>query len=80
MTKYLKDNENPNLRVVVTKFKIEGWEQNKIQNYFIRPLFETWINMRKEMNRLWIFGPSKRVMRDCGLINNRSLEGSVRRE
>ena len=63
-----KDKDYPNLNILAAKFKIEGWEQNKIQSHFIKPLFETWVNMRKEMNRLWVFGPNHWVV---------PLEGNV---
>jgi len=60
MTQYIKDN--PSLIVLTNKFKIKGWEQNKIQRYFIKPLFETWINLRKEMSRLYVFGANHWVI------------------
>jgi hypothetical protein len=56
MTEFIKDN--PNLFVLTSKFKIKNWEQNKIQKYFIQPLYETWVTLRKEMNRLYVFGPN----------------------
>jgi hypothetical protein len=56
MTEFIKDN--PNLFVLTAKFKIRDWEHNRIQRYFIQPLYETWVNLRKEMNRLYVFGPN----------------------
>jgi len=60
MTGYIKDN--PNLIILTNKFKIKGWEENKIQRHFIKPLFETWINLRKEMSRLYVFGSNHWVI------------------
>lgn len=57
MTEFIKDN--PNLFILTNKFKINNWEGNRIQKYFIQPLFEDWVNLRKEMNRLYVFGESK---------------------
>jgi len=60
MTNCIKDN--PSLVVLTEKFKIKGWEENRIQKYFIKPLFETWINLRKEMSRLYVFGENHWVI------------------
>jgi len=54
MTNFIKDN--PSLVVLTNKFKIPGWEENKIQKHFIKPLYEKWVALRKEMNRLYAFG------------------------
>ena len=61
MTEFIKDN--PNLFILTNKFKIESWEDNRIQKYFIQPLFEVWVTLRKEMNRLYVFGESKQSMK-----------------
>jgi len=54
MTNFIKDN--PSLVVLTNKFKIPGWEENRIQKHFIKPLYERWVALRKEMNRLYAFG------------------------
>jgi hypothetical protein len=60
MTGFIKDN--PNLFVLTNKFKISGWEENKIQKYFIKPLYENWVTLRKEMGRLYVFGENHWVV------------------
>jgi hypothetical protein len=60
MTEFIKDN--PNLFILTNKFKINNWEGNRIQKYFIQPLFEDWVNLRKEMNRLYVFGENHWVV------------------
>jgi len=60
MTKYIQ--ENPNLFVLSNKFRIKGWEENKIQKYFLQPMFQTWVDLRKEMNRLYTFGENHWVI------------------
>jgi len=60
MTQFIKDN--PNLFILTNKFQIKNWEQNRIQKYFIQPLYETWVELRKEMNRLYVFGENHWVV------------------
>ncbi len=66
MTEFIKDN--PNLFILTNKFKINDWEGNRIQKYFIQPLFEDWVNLRKEMNRLYVFGESNDIEKG-GFLN-----------
>ena len=61
MTEYIKDN--PNLFILTNKFQIKDWEQNRIQKYFIQPLYQTWVDLRKEMNRLYVFGESNKIIK-----------------
>ena len=63
MTEYIKDN--PNLFILTNKFQIKDWEQNRIQKYFIQPLYQTWVDLRKEMNRLYVFGESNKIIKLC---------------
>jgi hypothetical protein len=53
-TAFIKDN--PPLEILAAKFKIENWRGNKIQSYFIEPLYQTWNKLRKEMIRMYAFG------------------------
>jgi len=60
MTGFIKNN--PNLFVLTNKFKIKNWESNKIHKYFIKPLYESWVLLRKELNKLYVFGENHWVI------------------
>lgn len=59
-TKYITDN--PDLFILTAKFKIENWRKNKIQSFFLEPLYQTWNKLRKEMIRLYAFGEDHWVL------------------
>ena len=63
MTNFIKDN--PSLIVLTNKFKIPGWEENRVQKHFIKPLYEKWVGLRKEMNRLYAFGEGTVIFFSC---------------
>ena len=55
-------DDNPSLHILTAKFKIEGWRKNKIQSFFLEPLYQTWVSLRKEMIRLYVFGEDHWVL------------------
>ena len=50
---------NPDIYSILKKLQYKGWRENKIENFYIKPLQDTLLRMRVNLSKLYSLGFGK---------------------